>query len=380
MRNYDKTLAISAALGLDADLAKVAVKSTDALLPGFMKKSVFGYAMQTALSTLKSMENYKYEHNTSNVYANMRIKALQRIIQDKRSLPLIFPQEDIAFSYHNKSVPSGSSTHGFLVGARLPHKWVLLSAGREHLHCALSLVDIPHIAYILKSMQAWSKPKEHVVTPPHVVLISEDKQFFLLDAYRTLPRECRDQIMIAIVHRKEKLCDPDGVIENLLSSDMPNTKAIVAKTNCHHILQSQLQVPNFNIPKHTLSANMIKNKSLQFYNHEKLVSEKQEEMRNTFRNNYEETSSLLGKLTGIEETDIKARNPVAWQQYVSVVGDVKIIRLYDVGETWFSGDRVGVVSVRPDGHVHSVLPPSAPFDHTETMTRYLQSITQDLNM
>ena len=84
-------------LGVDPALAKIAINSAkssfSSLMPLSMRKVVINSILDMGLSTLALLAKTGY------VLGDVRVKLVQRLVESKGSLPLIFPKEDIDFDY-----------------------------------------------------------------------------------------------------------------------------------------------------------------------------------------------------------------------------------------------------------------------------------------
>ena len=162
LRNYEKSAAVARALGLDPSLAKMAVSAASAipsatmgsltatataamnLIPLSWRKVAVNAVLDTGLSTLSTLRKpHRWDP---------RMLLLRDIVQNGKSLPLIFPNEDIDFAYDKmtsvhtgtrasndhhqhpdlklKSIPTAStkkksfdSPTKLRMGGRIPHCW-----------------------------------------------------------------------------------------------------------------------------------------------------------------------------------------------------------------------------------------------------------------
>ena len=97
MQNYEKSASVARMLGVDPALAKVAINTAksnfSSLMPLSMRKIVINSILDMGLSTLALLARPGY------VLGDVRVKLVQRMVESKGSLPLIFPKEDIDFDY-----------------------------------------------------------------------------------------------------------------------------------------------------------------------------------------------------------------------------------------------------------------------------------------
>lgn len=143
MVNYNKTAVSARLLGVDPYLASAGIAGSklslvESVAPYEVRKQAVLSALRMGLSTLKWLADWQ---SPFNITGKLRAVALQRQVSSGRSLPLIFPQEDIGFRYRggavvqhiSRSAPP-SSPHGqtslrrqleMRVGGRLPHFWLM---------------------------------------------------------------------------------------------------------------------------------------------------------------------------------------------------------------------------------------------------------------
>jgi hypothetical protein len=134
MRNYEKSASVARMLGVDPALAKIAINtaksSFSSLLPLAMRKIAINGILDAGLSTLALLSKPGY------ILGDVRVRLVQRMVNRKESLPLLFPKEDIDFDYR-ASIPSNHDAKSFneasftrpllRVGGRVPHCWLLLA-------------------------------------------------------------------------------------------------------------------------------------------------------------------------------------------------------------------------------------------------------------
>ena len=108
MQNYEKSASVARMLGVDPALAKIAINtaksSFSSLMPLSMRKVVINSILDMGLSTLALLAKTGY------VLGDVRVKLVQRLVESKGSLPLIFPKEDIDFDYSTVISPTVSSS------------------------------------------------------------------------------------------------------------------------------------------------------------------------------------------------------------------------------------------------------------------------------
>ena len=147
MRNYDKSALAARLLGVDPTLAKTAINTFNTsiasyLLPLPIRSIAVSAMVSTGLSTLKYLKN-DYD---------IRTTLLKNMINSGKSLPLIFPTEDIGFQYQQgcvihttKSINENvdlESISNLRIGGRIPHCWFGVS-NRKNEFYVLSTLDLP---------------------------------------------------------------------------------------------------------------------------------------------------------------------------------------------------------------------------------------------
>jgi hypothetical protein len=166
-RNYGLTAGLARVLGVDPDLAAAAVSASNSSVSSFVPFSVRRAgvlkALQTALYSLKWLKDWR-----TNVLGGLRVRALQHLIDTGKSLPLIFPEQDLGTVYRAgalvKAENSGQQTKPFRgvqlrVGCRIPHCWLtpctLPSTGAMSSELAFSTVHLP---VLLEQLHALKHP------------------------------------------------------------------------------------------------------------------------------------------------------------------------------------------------------------------------------
>jgi hypothetical protein len=126
MINYEKSASVARVLGVDPVLAKIAIdaaKASSYILPLPLRKLAINTILDTGLSTLALLAKPGY------ALGDVRINLLQRIMDKKQSLPLVFPSQDIDFAYAKDDGKTGKendikfSRPLLRVGGRIPHCW-----------------------------------------------------------------------------------------------------------------------------------------------------------------------------------------------------------------------------------------------------------------
>lgn len=157
MRNYDKSALAARLLGVDPSVAKTAINTfntsiASSLLPLTIRSMAVNAMVSTGLSTLKYLKN-DYD---------IRTVLLKNMINSGKSLPLIFPEEDIGFQYQqgcviyttnnaNKNVEF-ETISDLRIGGRVPHCWLGISNHKDNNELyVVSTLDLP--CYINKKEQ-----------------------------------------------------------------------------------------------------------------------------------------------------------------------------------------------------------------------------------
>lgn len=266
IKNFDKSSAASAALGLDRDMAALALSTANsslsqATVPFTLRKQGFLLAIQAGLSSLSLLSNWN-----NNLYGKMRVKALQDLVAGNQSLPLIFPKEDLGFTYSTataeavEQVPTLRS-HWWryvLVGQRMPHYWLRLAESDEnnggddggdprhhhHHHHADSLmissVDIVDVIYALvtKSNGVSKFSASFVLLLPSDV----DPQVLREIAADLSLDKKHDVLVLAVVHGRQPLLQLPPPHDN--STDTGDLKG---NLNSFSDMQLLLQVPSLKL-------------------------------------------------------------------------------------------------------------------------------------
>lgn len=129
MYNYKKTAKVATALGVSPTIADGIIACTQSLpfVPDDVKKRAVNTILSTGLSSLRILRGDSFSS------VDPRVATLQRYVEEGRTLPLIYPQHDIAYSYNilaesvenppamKFNVYTGAC---FEVGSRVPHVWL----------------------------------------------------------------------------------------------------------------------------------------------------------------------------------------------------------------------------------------------------------------
>ncbi len=116
MRNFERSLRVPRALGLDVDQAKVLAQSSAA---GLLPKAVFESMLALGRRPLQALEQ------PGQVYGATCLAKARQVLRDGAGLPLLFPHDDLGFCYGKKGEGGATRSLGALVpDGRLPHAWL----------------------------------------------------------------------------------------------------------------------------------------------------------------------------------------------------------------------------------------------------------------
>jgi hypothetical protein len=155
LRNYQKTIKAAKMLGLDADLAQVTITAAK-YLPS--SKLAFDLALKLGMQPLKLLARL------GSWYGDQLVKSLRSYVEVRtESLPLLFPAEDIGFTYQN-GVKATYAPTSVDLGRRLPHAWLeILAEGKQEI---ISTLDLP---------QYFSSSSSYP-GPPRILVLASDAQ------------------------------------------------------------------------------------------------------------------------------------------------------------------------------------------------------------
>lgn len=108
LRNYERSLRVPQALGLDVDQAKALAESAAALGEGVasLPKAVVESVLAMGRRPLRSLAT------PGQPYGAACLKAARRVLADGAGLPLLFPHDDLGFCYSGPLVPSSREGTG----------------------------------------------------------------------------------------------------------------------------------------------------------------------------------------------------------------------------------------------------------------------------
>lgn len=228
--NYGLTAGLASSLGVDPALATAAVSASDsaasrALLPFAARRAAVLGALKTGLYTLKWLQDWG-----TNVLGSVRVRALRKLIDGGRSLPLIFPEADLDYRYNaggvvrgagNASAPvtldrtSGQAYTGSLlqVGSRVPHCW--LAPLRDSGTSADATVDVD-VNHVVSTVQLSALVDRFCGQPPHPssqsakastcvpmcsILVSKHNAADMVAAVKKLGKECSKLFCVVSIDR-----------------------------------------------------------------------------------------------------------------------------------------------------------------------------------
>ena len=204
MNNYGKTARTAAALGVDPQLAKLAVSIVDnSMLPQSVKRVMLDNVLKTGLAPLQALAS------PSNIYSIFRTSLLRRQIDKGDMLPLIFPQFDLDFQYEISPLLGSATSSGTVntqqaisnlpssskcvepspeayvaprlrAGARVPHCWFELlptsdaSTSKDIARTLISSTSLPRLSHQLRLNKAHNSlddPQALTVLAPGYTLI-----------------------------------------------------------------------------------------------------------------------------------------------------------------------------------------------------------------
>lgn len=307
MANFSKSSACARSLGLDPAYAKLAldsVEKTSSFVPSFLRKKAFESALQVGLSPLNLLQDWE-----NNPYGRYRVQQLQEIVNNKQSLSLIFPEEDLGFNYVSNKLVYESITNG----VRLPHLWLLLKNKMSSVF--ISSIELPSL-----SQRASCLVNKHK-TPMYLLLVKEsDRELYLkLISSFDSNLEISKCLSLVTIHQPK-----DSDIQNAVQ--LLDNKFELS----HQNLQKILQVPRFEINEEN-------------YLKEEKIS--QQERKNMYSTLYQSFEQLM--------------NEDKIQDFVSPIHSLNMLDLgvTDINNHWDSllqRANARAVLVRPDGHVQEI--------------------------
>ena len=102
LRNYDRTLAVARAVGLDARHPQFVVGAMEALIPWFVPMSAKSRFFQTLVDlAMKPLEIF--ERGKDNLLVRLACGRIQKLLDGGRGLPLLFPKYELGYKYYKYS-------------------------------------------------------------------------------------------------------------------------------------------------------------------------------------------------------------------------------------------------------------------------------------
>ncbi len=335
MKNYDNTAQTAAALGVDpkyADIALATVNNSvsNKLLPFFLQKQLFLKSLQTGLIPLSLLEKPK-----SNPYGQYRVQAIQKIVQEKRSLGLIFPKEDLDFSYpiHRRQGPDNQWS--VFIGRRLPHYWLFAVNEDRNGSVPVSTTDLPQLIWnALKANQATK-------VPLYILLVAEDKleERIIQDLQNDKEREV---VIVKVVKSLD---------QRILHEFLPSSSKEGGEVT-HSTLQSALQIPHLRLQENYGDS----------YNFQRALNEKKDEIKGLSQSWWTSVvSSLDGKSFPLQ---VKKGQDFLTIELSDVIPDSNKLNPHhtkpsnprDIGlyhDLLVSKEICGIL-IRPDGHIDNI--------------------------
>lgn len=333
---------------MDPALAAAAVSASDstasrALLPFSVRRSAVLAALNTGLYTLKWLRDWR-----DNVLGSVRVRALQKLIEGGKSLPLIFPEADLEYRYNKGGVvvsPTGACATSAAVipkkssaqdgpqlhvGARVPHCWLAPPTedkSKASLTYVVSTVQLPALADGLNGVSSSSRSIDDTETvhktciPTCTIIVDEKHADFVVSALQKVSSNCTKLFCVV------------AVSESTSSADTHETLQETFQDPRYHVEGDQQQQRTDSSPPSPAREESLAESS-------------------TF------DARFKGVLSGEEKVDWYASN-----------SGINCLALVDVGGSWkahtqsYLHDHYGKTSsahslaviVRPDGHVASIV-------------------------
>jgi 2-polyprenyl-6-methoxyphenol hydroxylase-like FAD-dependent oxidoreductase len=379
--NYEKTAKTAACLGVDPFYANIALNATNnpllnSFTPYSVRRQLFQKALTIGLSPLALLGS-----SVLNPYRQYRFTSLQQRLKDNKSLGLVFPKEDLEFSY---PLPLNSShiapaVYKDFVGKRLPHYWLYNSVDRHF----LSTIDLPHYLYSrLKSSHYENADAQNALVPPYIVLLKESNWIqnfsqnldFLIDQFE----EFRDEVVFVFV----KNASFDKEILSLTNSAMTFSPLRSLSGNdgtvSHDLLQSRLQLPHYSSKLEDVSISSF----------EQLQSLKEMEIQTLNTKSHQNFVSSLESSFEDSTSFCQVRNGIRFFSFENLVTTFVVEKekdsqqLFPFPEKEFlSGlfhneeDNM-IVVIRPDGHLLNVY--SISLNHKEYFSKCCEEAVDHL--
>jgi hypothetical protein len=381
LQNYQQTADCATTIGLDPKLADLALSLADhqltsRVLSFSVRRKLFLEALQTGLQSLKWLENWQ-----GNFYGRYRVQQLQDLIQQEKSLALIFPEQDLFYSY----LPSSQlETHPLTqtqckyqssvddrLGRRIDHHWLKISlaatdsfaiAGNES-HSRhntdfnedmviVSTVEMPSLIHHLTSsaMDSSLRTPSNFL-PPYLIflpaLISTSRSSSTLsqeiaDSFPPNVNSLLDQLQ-PWIQRLPSLPPPPLVLIFVHSGSVSSRE---------DVLQEQYAVPRFSLHPPEIETNHTQSSLTTWLN-----TCKQDDLRTLHSPNMQRLEALLTSDSHITTRILKTAKTadvtrssssqckmiIQLQLHATIATNVNIFH-----------DRNEYLVVRPDGHVEFI--------------------------
>lgn len=330
LRNFQRSADAAAALGLDPALAKLALNLSDnsitnTLLPFAVRKQTFLTAVGAGLSSMYALKNWR-----NNPYGRLRVNALQKLVKEKKTLPLIFPEEDVHFTYGDGK--------DIVVGRRVDHTWLMLHSHNsedDDNNLIVSTVDLPGI--VLQLLGIIQKQTNQTIISAPYLLFSGKSQWnsSFLGEMSTMSNELKDIIVPVIL-------DFDLSTPSELQPQVQKLLHLGANEDSNLAsVQQRLQLPIAPVTYKSLSHSILS--SSDRMTKEDLLRAKEEELANTRTENYRRLQQLLtGQLIALPLLQRLEVNGM-WAMHASLLNEQQC-------DNNMVSKQLPCL-IRPDGHV-----------------------------
>lgn len=347
LQNYEKSAFVARYLGVDPTLAKLAV-DTAKLLPNAVGKAAVLRALKLGLSTLQ------FIGIPGHPLGDVRVNAVKKIISENKSLPLLFPNEDLNFAYD--SIKEGHASNqqqrkdrsksfecSLNIGARVPHCWFRLTrrnslnefvqmaiqcAGREaevsnermNIQVMLSTLDLPTHFLKLQSNK-WQKDDFQPIR--HVLIVDREHHDIWMQAMHDFGLLSKFHV-VSVFHPSQVVFNHDS-LQNLLQEPRYSASGLLDDIKDQIVCSNNGNEDSYN--------KLVSIHRLLDYSHQPNFSNTSIDCNDT---DYclEDTSGRFRSLC---------------HQYISGDGMLQSNKVLQ---------RYPVVAIRPDGHVASIYDPS----------------------
>jgi 2-polyprenyl-6-methoxyphenol hydroxylase-like FAD-dependent oxidoreductase len=194
VRNFRTTSNCASALGLNPELAQLALSLSDnslarSVVPSIARKLMFLKALETGLSSLVGFDKWSSNGETANSlsgtvatkYAKFRVEKLRQLVMTGQSLPMIFPKQDVGLAYPPAPLDNQQSTsntfsssrakYETFVGKRIVHSWVTIGTCSETMVSTVDLAAIINRMCNSKSLKSKSHDANLICPPPFLLLV-----------------------------------------------------------------------------------------------------------------------------------------------------------------------------------------------------------------